>query len=112
VSTQEPGKGPEDRGLVTRIGALEIDWPKSLGYYGGIGLAVAFELIEPPLAIFIAAIPVLKLLKHPREPWPFRVVADVLEGAAKPVGGDAESVVRVADATEQAGGSEVPPSRH
>ena len=97
MSAQQPGKEPEDRGLVTRLGPLEIDWPKSLGYYGGIGLAVAFELIEPPLAIFIAAVPLLKLLKQPREPWPFRVVADVLEGAAKPVGGDAESVVHVAD---------------
>ena len=109
MSAQEPGKEPEDQGLVTRVGPLEIDWPKSLGYYGGIGLAVAFELIEPPLAIFIAAIPVLKLLKQPRGPWPFRVVADVLEGAAKPVGGDAESVVRVAAATGQAAGPGRPP---
>jgi hypothetical protein len=97
VSTQEPEKQPEERGLVTRLGPLEIDWPKSIGYYGGIGLALAFELIEPPLAIFIAAIPVLKLLKRPTDPWPLRVAADVLEGAAKPVGGDAESVVRVAE---------------
>ena len=104
MSAQGPGNEPEDRGLVTRVGPLAIDWPKSLGYYGGIGLAVAFELIEPPLALFVAAIPVLKLLKQPRGPWPFRVVADVLEGAAKPVGGDAESVVRVADAAGQAGG--------
>ena len=96
VSDQAPGASPEDRGLVSRIGPLEIDWPKSLGYYGGIGLAVAFELLEPPLAIFIAAVPVLKLLKNPGEPWPLRIAADVLEGAAKPVGGDAESTVRVA----------------
>ena len=95
MSAKEPGEEPEDRGLVTRLGPLEIDWPKSIGYYGGIGLAVAFELIEPPLAIFIAAIPLLKLAKQPRDPWPLRVVADMLEGAAKPVGGDAESVVRV-----------------
>ena len=94
---QEPGKKPEDRGLVSRVGPLEIDWPKSVGYYGGVGLALAFELIEPPLAMFIAAIPLLKLLKRPGESWPVRVVADVLEGAAKPVGGDAESVVRVND---------------
>ncbi|MBV8952189.1 MAG: hypothetical protein JOZ99_15020 [Actinobacteria bacterium] len=94
---QEPGKKPEDRGLVSRVGPLEIDWPKSVGYYGGVGLALAFELIEPPLAIFIAAIPLLKLLKRPGDSWPVRVVADVLEGAAKPVGGDAESVVRVND---------------
>jgi hypothetical protein len=109
VSAQEPGKEPEDQGLVTRVGPIEIDWPKSLGYYGGLGLAVAFELIEPPLAIFIAIIPVLKLLKQPRQPWPFRAVADVLEGAAKPVGGDAESVVWVADAAGQAGGRGRPP---
>ena len=51
MSAQEPGNEPEDRGLVTRVGPLEVDWPKSLGYYGGIGLAVAFELIEPPLAL-------------------------------------------------------------
>jgi hypothetical protein len=97
MGAEEPGKQPEDRGLVTRIGPLEIDWPKSIGYYGGVGLAVAFEIIEPPLAIFIAAIPFVKLVKKPRDPWPVRVVADVIEGAAKPVGGDAESVVRVSD---------------
>ena len=110
MSAQQPGKEPEDRGLVTRLGPLEIDWPKSLGYYGGIGLAVAFELIEPPLAIFIAAVPLLKLLKQPREPWPFRVVADVLEGAAKPVGGDAEGVVHVADAGQATRPRGAPPA--
>jgi hypothetical protein len=88
----------EDQGLFTRVGPLEVDWPKSVGYYGGIGLAVALELIEPPLAIFIAAIPMLKLLKRPTQPLPVRVLADVLEGAAKPVGGDAESVVQVIEA--------------
>ena len=88
---------PEDQGLVARIGPVEIDWPKSIGYFGGIGLAVAFEVIEPPLAIFIAAIPFLKLLKQPHQPWPLRIAADVMEGAAKPVGGDSESSVRVAD---------------
>ena len=110
MNTHEPGTQPEDRGLVTRLGPLEIDWPKSLGYYGGIGLAVAFEIIEPPLAVFVAAIPLLKLLKHPRDPWPFRVAADMLEGAAKPVGGDAESVVRVADTSQPAGRSGRPRS--
>ena len=86
---------PEERGLVTRMGQLEIDWPKSIGYFGGIGLAVALDLIEPPLALFIGAIPFLKLLKYPQEPWPVRIAADLIEGAAKPVGGDAESTVRV-----------------
>jgi hypothetical protein len=87
----------EEKGLVSRIGPLEIDWPKSIGYFGGIGLAVAYELIAPPIAIFIAAIPLLKLFKHPGQAWPLRIVADALEGAAKPVGGDTEAVVRLRD---------------
>lgn len=88
---------PEERGLVTRVNRVEINWPKSIGYFGGIGLAVAFELIEPPLALFIAAIPFLKLLKDPRRSGPVRVAADILEGAAKPVGGDAESTIQIRD---------------
>jgi hypothetical protein len=87
----------EEKGLVIRVGPLEIDWPKSIGYFGGIGLAVAYELIAPPIAIFIAAIPILKLFKHPGQTWPLRIVADALEGAAKPVGGDTEAVVRLRD---------------
>jgi hypothetical protein len=86
----------EDKGLISRVGPLEIDWPRSIGYFGGIGLAVAFELIAPPIALFIAAVPVLKLFKHPGQAWPLRIVADALEGAAKPVGGDTEAVVRLA----------------
>jgi hypothetical protein len=86
----------DDQGLVTRIGSLEIDWPKTLGYFGGVWLAVAYDVIAPPLGVFIAAIPLLKLLKHPDRPWPLRIVSDVLEGAAKPVGGDAETTVRSA----------------
>src|SRR5256885_12375820 len=91
----KPRTNREDAGLVTRVGSLEIDWPRSIGYFGGIGIAVACELIAPPIAIFIAAIPLLKLFKHPGRPWPLRVVADALEGAAKPVGADAEAVVRL-----------------
>lgn len=84
----------EDQGLVTRIGSIEIDWPKAVGYFGGVWLAVAYDVIAPPLGLFIAAIPVLKLLKRPDQPWLLRVASDVLEGAAKPVGGDAETTIR------------------
>lgn len=35
--------------LVSRVGALEIDWPRSLGFFGGIVAAVGAGLIEPPL---------------------------------------------------------------
>jgi len=59
------GQAPQDRGLVSHIGPITVDWPRSLGYYGGIGIAVAAGAIEPPLAIFIAAIPFLKMLNRP-----------------------------------------------
>lgn len=94
----EPGQEarPANRDMISRVGPLDIDWPRSIGYFGGIAIAVAYDLIPPPLAIFLAAIPLVKLLEQPRGPWPVRMVADMLEGAAKPVGGDAEATVRLA----------------
>jgi len=86
----------ENRGLIRRVGPLEIDWPKCAGYFGAIGLAVAWGLIALPIGLFIAAIPVIKLFKQPGQPWPVRIVADALEGAAKPVGGDSEAMIRLA----------------
>ena len=81
--------------LVTRTDRIEIDWPQLIGYYGGIGLALAAEVIEPPLAIFIGAIPLIKMLKRPGASVPTRAVAQLLEGAAIPVGGEAQSAVRI-----------------
>lgn len=78
----------EDRGLIGRAGPLEIDWPRSVGYFGGVGLAVAFGVIEPPLGLFIAAVPFFKLLNRPKAPRSVRLVSQLLDGAAKPVGGD------------------------
>jgi hypothetical protein len=42
----------EEKDLVLRVGSFEIDWPKALGYFGGIWLAVAYDVIAPPLAIW------------------------------------------------------------
>jgi hypothetical protein len=86
----------EERGLMTRVGSLEIDWPKAVGYFGGIGLAVAYDVIAPPLGLFIATIPILKLFKRPDQPRAIRIVSDLLEGAAKPVGGDSETTIKLA----------------
>jgi len=33
-----------------------------VGYYGGLAVAVGIGLIEPPLALFIAAVPVFKVM--------------------------------------------------
>jgi hypothetical protein len=69
----------------------EIDWPMALGYYSGIGLALAFEMMEPPLALFIAAIPILNLLHRPRASWPTGLLSPLLHGMARPRGDDGAS---------------------
>lgn len=92
---------PESKGFESRIGPLEVNWPQTLGYYGGIALAVAFEMIEPPVGLFIAAVPLLKMLSRPKAPQSVRIVSQIFEGAAKPVGGDAESTFRVVDNSER-----------
>jgi hypothetical protein len=84
----------EEEEFVSEVGPLKVDWPRTVGYYGAIGLAVAFDVIAPPLALFIAAVPLLKLLKRENASKVERLVAAVFEGAGKPVGGDADSVVR------------------
>ncbi len=86
----------EDKRFVTRIGPVDIDWPRAVGYYGGIAAAVAFDMIAPPLALFVAVVPLLKLLKREHATAVEQAVAALLEGASKPVGGDAEAVVRTA----------------
>ncbi len=68
----------------------------SVGYFGGISAALALGLLEPPLAAFIAAVPVVKMLADPGSPIPVRFVAEIIQGAAKPVGSDAEGTVRLA----------------
>lgn len=96
---QEQDKNEQQQGMTQRIGPIVIDWPRTIGYYGGIGLATAFELIEPPLALFIAAIPLLKMLNHPGASKPTRFVGELLEGAAKPVGGSAEATIQLTEKT-------------
>ncbi len=85
----------EEPELVSRIGPLEVDWPRSLGFFGGVGLAVGIGLVEPPLGLFIAAIPFLRMLDLPALPNGLRFVAQVLEGVSKPVGGDSQGTVRI-----------------
>ena len=85
----------QQQAMISRFGPIEIDWPRTIGYYGGIGLATAFELIQPPLALFIAAIPLLKMLNHPGASAPTRFVGELLDGAAKPVGGSSEATIQL-----------------
>lgn len=92
---QEQDIHEQNLGMTSRIGPIEIDWPRTIGYYGGIGLATALEIIEPPLALFIAAIPLLKMLNNPKASAPTRFVGQLLEGAAKPVGGSSEATIQL-----------------
>ncbi len=80
-----------------------MDWPRSLGFFGGVCLAVAVGAVEPPLGAFIAAVPFLKMLDLPRLPGRLRFVSQVFEGVAKPVGGDTEGTVRIVTARGSSG---------
>lgn len=101
----------EDRGLVSRVGPLEIDWPRSLGYFGGIALATACEMIEPPLALCIAAVPFVRMLNVPNASWPVRFVAQITDGAAKPVGGDSEQTIRLTTRDIKSAARQAEPTR-
>src|ERR1700710_2397971 len=83
--------------LEVQVGTVEVDIPRSIGYYGGLVAAVGFGLVEPPLSLFIAAVPLFKVLTNTALPRAVRVVGEVLEGAAKPVGSDAEGVIELKD---------------
>ena len=97
VKTDQPQEG--EANLVSHIGPLEIDWPRTIGFYGGLGIAVATEMIAPPLALFIGLYPLFKMLNRPKAPLGVQVVTQVLEGAAKPINGDAEGTIRIATNT-------------
>jgi hypothetical protein len=87
----------ENTGLVSRVGPVEVDWPRTAGYCGGIALAVGFGLIEAPLGAFIAAVPVMKMLSRPGVSRSLRFVGQLVDGASRPVGGDGDGYVRLAD---------------
>lgn len=87
----------ERRGLVTDLGPLEVDTPKALGYYGGLGAALALGLIEPPLALFIAAVPLFKVLTRPNSSQTEWTIGELLQGASTPVGGSGSPVIRIHD---------------
>lgn len=92
--------GAPENVLEVQMGTVEVDVPRSIGYFGGLVAATGLGLIEPPLALFIAAVPLYKMLTNTALPRAVRVVGEVLEGAAKPVGSDAEGVVVLQDQHE------------
>lgn len=83
--------------MEVRVGGVTVDVPRTVGYYGGVAVAVGLGLVEPPLGLFIAAVPAIKALTHRAAPKAVRFAGEILEGGAKPVGGDADAVVRIDD---------------
>jgi hypothetical protein len=93
--TDDGHNDDDERKLVNRIGPLEIDWPRSIGYFGGAALAVAAGVIDPPVGVFVAAIPFLRMLDLPKLPTPSRFVGQIFEGMAKPLGGDSQGTIHL-----------------
>ena len=92
--------GAPENVMEVQVGTVEVDVPRSVGYFGGLAAATALGLIEPPLALFIAAVPLYKVMTNTALPRAVRFVGEVLEGAAKPVGSDAEGVIVLQDQHE------------
>ncbi len=83
------------RPINVSVGPMNFDVPRTAGYYGGVGLALAFGLIEWPVAVFIGAIPAVQMLRRRDLGRSVNFVVQLLEGAAQPVGGDADGTVEL-----------------
>jgi hypothetical protein len=90
------GTSDDQRGFTGTIDDthIEVDWPRSIGFFGALGVAVALDLVSMPIAVFVAAVPFLKMMNRPNAPKPQQFFSHLVDGAAKPVGGDSEGTVR------------------
>jgi hypothetical protein len=102
ASTQAP-EPPQEPGITSKVGQVEIDWPRSLGFFGAIGAATALELIPIPIAVFVASVPFLKLLNRPNAPKASKFFSEVVAGASKPVGGDSEGTIHWSKKSQSTG---------
>ena len=95
----------DQRGVTADVGKndeIEVDWPRSIGFFGALGVAAALNLVPLPIAVFVGAVPFLKLLDDPKSSTPRRFFTHLVDGAAKPVGGDSEGTVRWARSASRA----------
>ena len=83
-----------EAGVTGQTDHIEIDWPRSIGFFGALGVAAALDLVPLPIAVFVAAVPFLKLMSRPNASLPQTFFSHLVDGAAKPVGGDSEGTVR------------------
>jgi hypothetical protein len=54
----------DNAGINVQVGPLRVDVPRTAGYYGGVAAALALGLIDWPVAVFIGAVPAIKLLQR------------------------------------------------
>ena len=92
---QTDGAPVEERDVTSQVGPLVVDWPRSIGFFGAVGLGIALDLVPLPVGLFIGAVPFIKLFNNRAQETPVRFWSQMLEGAAKPVGGDSEGTIRL-----------------
>jgi hypothetical protein len=83
--------------MVIEIGLLQIQ-RSALARF--LGRYLAFGVIEPPLWNVHRHGSVFKMLGKWGLSWPLQFVSGVVEGAAQPVGGEAQGTVRLCDPQE------------
>ncbi len=66
------------------VGTVKVNVPRSVGYVGGLPVAVGVGLFEPPLALFIASRPVFKPWTNTGRPRAVRVVGELLNTRPNP----------------------------
>ncbi len=105
MPARDGGTSDDQTGFTNRVDDthVEIDWPRSIGFFGAIGVAAALDLISMPIAIFVASVPFLKMMNRPNAPTAQRFFSHLVDGAAKPVGGDSEGTIRWAELPAQRG---------
>jgi len=54
-------RSEERKGITAHCGPVHIDLPRTVGYYGGVGAALALGLIDWLIAVFIAGIPLVQV---------------------------------------------------
>jgi hypothetical protein len=57
--TRTPRDRREVTGNVGHDNQITVDWPRSIGFFGALGVAAALELVPMSVAIFVAAVPFL-----------------------------------------------------
>ena len=72
MAPRSSGISDDHWGMAAPIDDTQIEayWPRSIGFFGAfgaVGAAVALDLLSMPIAMFVAAVPVLKIMNRRRD---------------------------------------------